>query len=105
MIRRLVRRLPRSSVGFDLNIINKVTSSGIPVADLLCDSASYNSSDFYTDGFHPNDSGYAVIAALLYADLTTSSPPAPSSKCSYATLTSVVRAPPMHPFQVHTPRR
>jgi lysophospholipase L1-like esterase len=91
------------SLGFDLNVINKVTSSGIPVADLLCDSASYNSSNFYTDGFHPNDSGYAAFAALLYADLTTSSPPDPSSKCSYATLTSVMRAPLMHPVQLYTP--
>ena len=91
------------SVGFDLNVINQLTSSGIPVADLLCDSASYNSSNFYTDGFHPNDSGYAVIAAPLYADLTTSSPTAPSSKCSYATLTSAVRTPLMHAVKVYTP--
>jgi lysophospholipase L1-like esterase len=91
------------SVGFDLDVINQVTSSGIPVADLLCASDSYNSSNFYTDGFHPNDSGYAVIAAHFYADLTTSSPPAPSSKCSYAALTSGVRTPLMHPVRVYRP--
>jgi lysophospholipase L1-like esterase len=86
------------SVGFDLDDINVLTADNITVADLLCNSASYTAGDFYTDGFHPNDSGYAAFAALLYADLTTASPPLPSSTCSYVTLSSVIRVPLMHPI-------
>jgi lysophospholipase L1-like esterase len=86
------------SVSFDLNVINKLAASGIPVADLLCNPTSYQASNFYTDGFHPNDSGYAALAAVLYADLIATSPPAPNNSCTEAGTTAALRAPLTRPI-------
>ena len=42
--------------------INTLTSQNVMVIDLMCDARSYNSSLFSSDGFHPSDSGYALMA-------------------------------------------
>ena len=39
-----------------------LTSQGVTVVDLMCDSRSYLPSNYSSDGFHPNDAGYAFIA-------------------------------------------
>jgi len=52
------------SVGFSREA-NRQAGSGVVVLDLMCDAAVYDSSRFSSDGFHPNDAGYAHLAARL----------------------------------------
>ena len=74
--------LTQFSVGFDVNVINKLAAGGIPVIDLLCDPRSYLASNFSADGFHPNDAGYAIIASEMEPALVTGIAPAPATSCS-----------------------
>ena len=69
--------------------VNALTSQGILVADLLCDPRVYEPGSFYTDGFHPSDRGYAVIAELTYPRLSSGTGAAPSSSCPQRTLLPV----------------
>jgi lysophospholipase L1-like esterase len=71
------------SVGIDLQVIDPLAATGTPVIDLLCNPQSYVPANFYTDGFHPNDAGYAAFAAAFDAQITATTPTAPSSTCSY----------------------
>jgi hypothetical protein len=41
------------------------------------------------DGFHPSDSGYAIMADLGYAALSSGSAPAPQPACAQRTLLPV----------------
>jgi lysophospholipase L1-like esterase len=77
------------SVGIDLQVIDPIAATGTPVIDLLCDPQSYVPANFYTDGFHPNDAGYAAFAAAFYAQITATTPAAPSSTCSYIPTTNL----------------
>jgi lysophospholipase L1-like esterase len=62
------------------------TLQGVTVIDLMCDSRLYQSSFYSSDGFHPNDSGYAMLGAEVVKALTSTSYPAPKSSCSQMTL-------------------
>jgi lysophospholipase L1-like esterase len=72
------------SVGITTTVINPSTGSGVVVLDLMCDPRSYQAATYSSDGFHPNDAGYAWIAAELVAAATTSHR-APASTCSQMT--------------------
>ena len=63
--------------------INATVSLGTTVVDMMCDSRLYNPSIFSSDGFHPNDAGYALFADLLYSAASTTSATAPKSSCSF----------------------
>ena len=76
----------RASVGMTMTVVNPLTSQGVLVVDLMCDSRTYLSSNLSSDGFHPNDSGYAFIAAEVVRAFTSSSYPAPRSSCSQMTV-------------------
>ena len=54
---------------------------GITVVDLMCDPRLYDRGNLYSDGFHPNDNGYALMAAEVVKALTSASYPAPASSC------------------------
>lgn len=91
--------LTQFAVGFDL-AINALHSpaANIVVVDLLCDSQSYITANYASDGFHPNDAGYANLASHLYAQLRaignkTSPPisPAPVT-CPRVAATAQIRA-------------
>jgi len=70
------------STGIDAGVINgPIAASGIPVLDLECDPESYDPANFYTDGFHPNDAGYAIFAKKLALAIKERSAPAPSGNC------------------------
>jgi lysophospholipase L1-like esterase len=69
------------SVGFDLQVINPLASQGVVVIDLLCDSRFTNPAIFSSDGFHPNDTGYAILASMVMQALTTTNYPAPVGTC------------------------
>ena len=76
------RVLQQISVGFSRDAINPLASrANVAVVDLLCDERLYQASSYSSDGFHPNDNGYAVMADLMLAAIRTPSYPAPSASC------------------------
>lgn len=54
----------------------------IVVVDLMCDPRMYETSNYSSDGLHPNDAGYAVVGAELARAVTASSYPTPPNSCS-----------------------
>jgi lysophospholipase L1-like esterase len=74
----------RASVGMT-KVVNTLVSSTLTVIDLMCDPRSYNSANTSSDGFHPNDAGYAFIAGEVVKAVTSSAYPAPQSSCSFMT--------------------
>ena len=60
---------------------NRQVGAGVAVLDLMCDAQAYDPSRFSSDGFHPNDGGYAYLAQRLQAIVNGASSP-PSSTCS-----------------------
>ena len=66
--------------------INKLTNQGATVVDVMCDSGFYQSSRYSSDGFHPNDSGYARMADVAYPPATSGGGPPPQSDCSFMKL-------------------
>lgn len=76
------RVLQQISVGFSTDAINPLASRpNVAVVDLLCEDRMYQSASFSSDGFHPSDAGYAVMAEKMYAAYQASSYPAPSASC------------------------
>jgi len=61
--------------------INAMTARGVRVIDLMCMTSLYLPSSLSSDGFHPSDAGYALIAAEVVRAVTTSSFPTPSASC------------------------
>jgi lysophospholipase L1-like esterase len=61
------------------------TLQGVTVIDLMCDPRMYQASIYSSDGFHPNDSGYALLGAEVAKALTTTYP-APKASCPQMTL-------------------
>jgi len=51
----------------------------------MCDPRLVQPATFSSDGFHPSDAGYAIMADLGYAALTSGSAPAPQSSCAQRT--------------------
>jgi lysophospholipase L1-like esterase len=70
------------SVGFSTQVVNPLVSQGIAVVDLLCDSRFASAAIFSSDGFHPNDTGYAIMAAEMMNAIISTSYPSPSASCS-----------------------
>jgi lysophospholipase L1-like esterase len=66
--------------------INSLAGRGVIVVDLMCDPRVLQAGAFSGDGFHPNDTGYAIMADLGYAALTSGSAPAPQPACGQRTL-------------------
>ena len=66
--------------------INPMTSRGVRVIDLMCLAQLYAPSSLSSDGFHPNDAGYALIAAEVVRAVTAASFPAPQTSCSLMTM-------------------
>ena len=78
------RWLQMIAVGFS-GQANSTTSLGARVIDLMCDDTFYRSDIFSSDGFHPNDTGYAFLADRVYA-AATGTIPAPRASCSRMTM-------------------
>lgn len=76
------RVLQQISVGFSREGINPLASRpNVAVVDLLCEERFYAASAFSSDGFHPNDSGYAIMAEMMLKAIRESNYPAPSGSC------------------------
>jgi len=72
----------RAAVGMTRTSVNALVSSSVSVIDLMCDARSYLSSNYSSDGLHPNDAGYAFMASEIVRAITSGSYPAPQSNCS-----------------------
>ena len=73
-----------ASVGMT-QAVNRLVGSTLSVVDLMCDARSYQPAIYSSDGFHPNDSGYAFIAGEVVRAVTTSYP-APAASCGPMTI-------------------
>lgn len=71
--------LRQLSVGFSTGM-NATRSSQIRVVDLMCHAPIYQASLYSSDGFHPNDAGYAALADLVLAAVA-SAPGPPATTC------------------------
>jgi lysophospholipase L1-like esterase len=80
--------LQRIAVGL-ADRVNALTGQNVLVVDLLCDPRIYQASNFSSDGFHPNDQGYQLLADLTYPALANGTAPAPSATCPQRTLLPV----------------
>jgi lysophospholipase L1-like esterase len=78
-----VRRqgLQTLSVRFTREAINPLVGDGIAVVDLMCDGRSYEAGRYSSDGYHPNDAGYALIAEVMVRAITDATFPAPRDDC------------------------
>jgi lysophospholipase L1-like esterase len=76
--REWMRRL---AVGYSASM-NGVRSANTHVVDLMCHAPIYNPGIYSADGFHPNDSGYAILADMVSTALA-SPPAAPATSCSF----------------------
>ena len=75
------RWIERLSVGFSTAGANRLAAQGVLVVDLLCDARSYQASNSSSDGFHPNDQGYAYLASEVLKAVNAGSWPPPASSC------------------------
>ena len=71
----------RASVGITTQAIN--TTPNVRIIDLMCDARFYDPASFSSDGFHPNDTGYAYMGQDIVRAITASSWPAPQSSCGF----------------------
>jgi lysophospholipase L1-like esterase len=76
----------RISVAMTRTVVNVLTAQSVVVVDLMCDPRSYAASNYSSDGLHPNDAGYAFMAAELVRAITTASYPAPQNSCPSMTI-------------------
>lgn len=76
-----VRRqgLQRIAVGITRDVLNRRNGGDVTVVDLMCDARSYDGGNYSSDGFHPNDTGYAFMADVLYRGVQGVSSSLPSS--------------------------
>ena len=68
---------------------NRQAGAGVVVLDVLCDPQVYDRGRFSSDGFHPNDAGYAYLADRLLAIVNGAVPPVASS-CSQMSLVAAL---------------
>jgi lysophospholipase L1-like esterase len=72
------------STGIDAGVLNTAVSKGIPVIDAECDPRSYDPSNFYIDGFHPDDAGYSLFAQLFTLTIKNFGGPPPAGNCQFS---------------------
>lgn len=75
--------MQRAAVRITTTVIN--THPGITVIDLMCEPRLYEAANL-SDGFHPNDAGYAILGNAVATAVTSVSYPAPRSSCAQMTL-------------------
>jgi lysophospholipase L1-like esterase len=76
----------RASVRMTTRVINPLAAGSVIVVDLMCDARLYDPANLSSDGFHPNDGGYSIMAAAVIRAATQASYPAPQGSCSLMTV-------------------
>jgi lysophospholipase L1-like esterase len=66
--------------------VNKLTTEGALVVDVMCDAALYQASMYSSDGFHPNDAGYQRMADVVYPAASSGVAAPPPASCSFMKL-------------------
>ncbi|MCC7124750.1 MAG: SGNH/GDSL hydrolase family protein [Acidobacteria bacterium] len=69
--------------------VNALTSRGVLVVDMMCDARVVQASSFASDGFHPSDAGYALMADIAYSAVANGSAATPQSSCPVRTAVPV----------------
>ena len=73
--------MQRVAVGLS-DRVNALQSKNVLIVDLMCDARLYLPSNYASDGFHPNDGGYAVFAELTLPALRDGTNRTPSTSCA-----------------------
>lgn len=73
--------MQRIAVGMS-DRVNAQVGPNTVVVDLMCDARILEPSSFSSDGFHPSDRGYALMAELAYPAVVNSSHPSPAADCA-----------------------
>jgi lysophospholipase L1-like esterase len=76
--------LQRIAVGLT-DRVNATANQGVLIVDLMCEARIYTAGNVSSDGFHPSDSGYQLMADLGYPAFSTGAASAPSSSCGERT--------------------
>jgi lysophospholipase L1-like esterase len=66
--------------------INAMNGQNVLVVDLLCAATIYSAANLSSDGFHPNDRGYQVMADLAYPAVANGTSATPVANCPQRTL-------------------
>lgn len=77
--------MQRVAVGLS-DRVNALTARNVLVVDLMCDARLYQGSNYASDGFHPNDGGYAVFTELTLPVLRDGQNRSPSTTCPQRSL-------------------
>lgn len=77
--------LQRIAVGLS-DRINALTAQNVLVVDLLCEPRIYQDGNVSSDGFHPSDAGYQLMADLAFNAMANGTGSAPSGSCPQRTL-------------------
>ena len=73
--------MQRVAVGLS-DRVNALQSKNVLIVDLMCDARLYLPSNYASDGFHPNDGGYAVFTELTLPALRDGTNRTPSTSCA-----------------------
>ena len=76
----------RAAVGMTKTVVNPLVSQNVIVLDVMCDARMYLPSNFSSDGFHPNDAGYAFVAGEIVRAVTSTAYPTPQSSCNFMSI-------------------
>jgi lysophospholipase L1-like esterase len=79
------RGLQQIAVAFSAQM-NNLRSGGALIVDLMCNPGFYQAGIYSGDGFHPNDSGYALMADVAYPAMSSGTAPPPQASCAQMTL-------------------
>ena len=80
--------LQRIAVGL-ADRVNAAAGPNVLVVDLLCEPRVYEAGSVSSDGFHPSDQGYRLMADLAYPALSNGSAATPSASCPQRTVVPV----------------
>lgn len=80
--RSLVQRI---AVGM-ADRINAAVAQNALVVDLMCEPRVYDAANVSSDGFHPSDQGYQLMATLGFPALASGAAAAPSASCPQRSL-------------------
>ncbi|MGE3275298.1 MAG: SGNH/GDSL hydrolase family protein [Vicinamibacterales bacterium] len=62
--------------------VNALAGANVAVVDLLCTASLYDRANFSSDGFHPSDSGYQLMADLTFPVVAGTGGTSPQPTCA-----------------------
>ena len=77
--------LQRIAVGVT-DRINALAGQNVLIVDLMCEPRIYSSANVSSDGFHPSDAGYQLMADLAFNPMANGTASAPNPGCAQRTI-------------------